>query len=121
MGKFLIQETAGGVKFDLKAANGETVASSEIYSSLAACRKDIESVRKCAVLGRISDLTSPDTAATNPKIELYADRAGRFRFRLRSRNGAIIAFSESYCSRTMCLTGIQSVLQNAPDAEVEAL
>lgn len=120
MGKFMIRCTPSGCKFDLKAGNGETIASSEVYRSLAACRKGIESVRKCAAASRVDDLTEGGAPVSCPKIELYEDRSGLFRFRLRSRNGAVIAVSESYQSRTMCLAGIHSVLRNAPDAEIEA-
>ena len=50
MGKFVIKETKnGGFKFDLKAGNGEVIATSEVYSGEAACKKGIESVRKNAV------------------------------------------------------------------------
>lgn len=119
MGKFLIRCTGAGCKFDLKAGNGETIASSEVYTSFAACRKGVESVKKCAIAGKIADLTENTTLPSNPRIELFADKAGQFRFRLRSRNGAIISVSESYHSKAMCLTGIHSVLQNAPDAQLE--
>ena len=37
MSKFLIRAVHSGVKFDLKAANGQTVATSEVYESKAAC------------------------------------------------------------------------------------
>ena len=48
MGKFVMKETKNGVKFDLKAGNGEVIATSEVYSGDAACKKGIESVRKNA-------------------------------------------------------------------------
>lgn len=48
MGKFVIKTTATGVKFDLKAGNGEVIATSEVYSSDAACKNGIESVKKNA-------------------------------------------------------------------------
>ena len=38
MGKFVIRETNTGIKFDLKAANGEVIATSEVYASEDACR-----------------------------------------------------------------------------------
>ena len=33
MGKFVIRRTNTGIKFDLKAGNGEVIATSEVYSS----------------------------------------------------------------------------------------
>ena len=46
MGKFVVRETATGVKFDLKAGNGEVIATSEVYSSKASCLNGNESVKK---------------------------------------------------------------------------
>ncbi len=48
MGKFVIRKVATGVKFDLKARNGEIIATSEGYASKASCENGIESVRKNA-------------------------------------------------------------------------
>ena len=39
MGKFVMKETKNGVKFDLKAGNGEVIATSEVYSGDAAGKK----------------------------------------------------------------------------------
>ena len=121
MGKFIMKETKnGGVKFDLKAGNGEVIATSEVYSGDAACKKGIESVRKNAVEAKLEDQTVAEVAAvTNPKFELYTDKAGEFRFRLKARNGEIIAVSEGYKAKASCLNGIDSVRRNAPDAAVE--
>ena len=48
MGKFVIRKVSSGIKFDLKATNGQIIATSEVYTSEAACRNGIESVRKNA-------------------------------------------------------------------------
>ena len=48
MGKFLIKETKTGIKFDLKATNGQIIAVSEGYTTMANCKKGVESVRKNA-------------------------------------------------------------------------
>lgn len=120
MGKFVIRRVDSGVKFDLKAENGETIATSEVYSSPAACHKGIESVKKCAAAGKNEDQTEDDFAVlTNPKCEVYRDKAGLFRFRLRSRNGKILAFSEGYTTKAACLVGVHSVIHNAKDAAIE--
>ena len=44
MGKFVIKKTNTGVKFDLKAGNGEVIATSEVYTTEAACKNGIASV-----------------------------------------------------------------------------
>ncbi len=119
MGKFVIKETATGVKFDLKANNGEVIATSEVYKSLDACKNGIESVRKCCD-GDIEDQTVEGyETCKHPKFEVYTDKGGEYRFRLKARNGEIIATSEGYKQKSSCLNGIESVKKNAPDAAVE--
>ena len=49
---------------------------------------------------------------------MYEDKSGQFRFRLKARNGQIIAVSEGYAAKAGCLNGIDSVKRNAADAEV---
>ncbi|WP_082025239.1 YegP family protein [Ruegeria sp. ANG-R] len=49
------------------------------------------------------------------KFELYEDRAGQFRFRLKAENGEIILASEGYVKRTSAENGIASVKVNAPN------
>lgn len=51
-------------------------------------------------------------------FELYTDKSGEYRFRLKSGNGEIIALSEGYSSKAGALNGIESVRRNAADAEV---
>ena len=117
MGKFVLKETATGFKFDLKAGNGEVIATSEVYFTKAACENGIESVKKNCV-GEIEDQTAETVAEVkHPKFELYADKAGEFRFRLKAKNGEVIATSEGYKTKASCLNGIESVKKNAPEAE----
>lgn len=56
-----------------------------------------------------------------PKFEVYHDISGEYRFRLRARNGQIIAVSQGYKSREGCLKGIESVKTNAPIARIEEI
>lgn len=119
MGKFVIKTTATGVKFNLKAGNGEVIATSEVYSSEAACKNGIESVKKNAVVAAIEDQTAEGYAEEkNPKFEVYADKAGEYRFRLKATNGQVIAISEGYSAKAGCLNGIESVKKNAPEADI---
>lgn len=119
MGKFVIRKTNTGVKFDLKAGNGEVIATSEVYSSDDACKKGIASVQKNAPVAAIEDQTVEGYATEkNPKFEVYEDKAGEFRFRLTATNGQVIATGEGYKAKAGCLNGIESVKKNAPDAEI---
>lgn len=119
MGKFVIKTVKTGIKFNLKAGNGEIIATSEVYTSEGACKKGIESVRKNAIDAKLEDQTVENyETVTNPKFEVYVDKAGEFRFRLKARNGEIIAASEGYKAKASCLNGIESIRKNAPEAEV---
>jgi len=51
------------------------------------------------------------------KFELYQDKAGKYRFRLKSSNGQVIAVGEAYESKSAAQNGIASVQNNAPGAE----
>lgn len=122
MGKFIIKKTNTGVKFDLKAGNGEVIATSEVYEAEASCRKGIASVMRNAPIAPIEDQTVEDhKVLVNPKFEVYTDKAGEFRFRLKARNGQIIAVSEGYKAMKSCINGIESVKANAPDAPIEKI
>ena len=119
MGKFVIRNTKTGVKFDLKAGNGEVIATSEVYASQAACKNGVESVRKNAPVAAVEDQTVEGFAVEkHPKFEIYTDKAGEFRFRLKASNGQIIAVSEGYKAMAGCKNGIESVKKNAPEAAV---
>ena len=118
MGKFEVKEVKSGIKFNLKAGNGEIIATSEIYSTEGACMNGIESVKKNCV-GAIEDQTVENVVAVkHPKFEVYKDKAGEFCFRLKAKNGEIIAVSEGYKAKASCLKGIESVKKNAPEAPV---
>ena len=119
MSKFVIRKVATGIKFDLKATNGQVIATSEVYTTEAACRNGIESVKKNAAVAKLENQTVEGfETVTNPKFEMYEDKAGEFRFRLKARNGEVIAVSEGYTAKASCLNGIESVAKNAPEAEV---
>ena len=120
MSKFVIRKVPSGLKFDLYAANGKSILTSEVYSTGHACRKGIESVKKNAPKAKLEDQSEESYVnLTNPKFQLYRDKAGEYRFRLRGRNGQIIGVSENYNARAGALGGIESVRKNAPEAVVE--
>ncbi len=119
MGKFIIKNTNTGIKFDLKAGNGEVIATSEVYTTEAACRNGIESVVRNAPIAPIEDQTVEGyEVCKHPKFEVYMDKAGEFRFRLKATNGQIIAVGEGYKAKASCFNGIDSVKRNAPDSPI---
>ena len=119
MGKFVIRTVSSGVKFDLKATNGQVIATSEVYKTEASCRKGIASVQKNAAVAKIENQTEENYATvTHPKFEMYQDKTGEFRFRLKATNGQVIAVSEGYKAKASCENGIASVKKNAVDAPI---
>jgi len=119
MSRFVIREVESGIKFDLKASNGQVILTSEVYESAAACEQGVASVKKNAPIANVEDQTLEGyETLTHPKFEVYQDKAGEYRFRLKARNGQIIGVSEGYKAKASCLNGIESVGKNAPEAEV---
>jgi len=117
-GKFLLKETKTGFNFYLVAANGETIGTSEVYTTKDAAKKGIASVAKNAPVANLEDQVAGDEKAKTPKFEIYLDKKGEFRFRLVATNGQNILASEGYKSKASCKNGIESVRKNAPDAEI---
>ena len=120
MGKFVVKAAKTGTKFDLKATNGQVIISSQVYASDDTCKKGIESVMKNAPVANIEDQTVEGFAVEkHPKFEIYLDKAGEYRFRLKATNGQIIASSEGYKTKANCMNGVESVMKNAEGASVE--
>ena len=119
MGKFVIKAAKTGPMFNLKAGNGEIIATSETYSSKDACLNGIESVKKNVLVAKIEDQTEKNyIELSNPKFEVYKDKKGEFRFRLKAANGKILCAGEGYTSKDGCMKGIKSVCSNAPKANI---
>ena len=118
MGKFVVRQTKTGVKFDLKATNGEVIATSEVYTTERTCLQGIQSVKNNCV-GGIEDQTVENfQVLKHPKFEVYVDKAGEYRYRLKASNGQIIAVGESYKALSSCLNGIESVRKNAAENNI---
>ena len=120
MGKFVIKQMKNEeYTFSLKDSNGqEILAAGEGFKTLATCKNSIESVKKNA-LAHVEDQTVEGfETLTHPKYEVYLDKAGEYRFRLKARNGEPIGKSEGYKAKASAKKGIASIAKNAPDAPV---
>ena len=53
------------------------------------------------------------------KFEIFKGSRGKYRFRLKAANNAIIAQSEGYNSKASCMRGIKSIKKNAHNAKIE--
>ena len=120
MGKFVVKKTKTGFKFNLKAGNGEIIATSEVYNTKGACLNGVKSVINNAPKANFEDQTAEGfEKAKHPKFEMYTDKAGEFRFRLKATNGQVIAVSEGYSAKAGCLNGVESVRKNAAEGKIE--
>jgi uncharacterized protein YegP (UPF0339 family) len=107
-GKFELKKTANGqFFFNLKAANGQTILTSEHYKTKASAENGIASVRK--------------NAANDARYLRKTAKNGKLYFVLTATNGQVIGQSEMYESAAAVEAGIASVKANAPDARVEDL
>ena len=119
MGKFTIKKGNTGFSFNLVAGNGEIIGTSEVYKALASAKKGIASIQKNAPVANLEDQTVTDfKKEVNPKFEIFTDKGGKFRFRLKAKNGEIILASQAYKDRSGCTGGIASVRKNAPKAKL---
>jgi uncharacterized protein YegP (UPF0339 family) len=120
MGQFAVKQTpSGGFTFTLKAGNGQVIAVSQVYKSMATLKTGVASVKKNAPVAPVEDQTKEGfESLKHPKFEVYADKKGEFRFRLKAANGQIIAAGEGYTTLKSCLNGVESVKKNAPNSEI---
>ena len=122
IGKYIVRKTDNeNYVFSLKASNGENITTSGAYTSKKSLENGIASIGKNAPIANLEDQTMPKyIPAANPKFEIYVDKGGEFRFRLKAKNGQIISVSQGYSSKASCRNGIDSVRKNA-NAPVEYL
>jgi len=102
-GKFEIyKDNKGEFRFRLKAANHQTVLSSEGYKTKKSCLNGIESVKK--------------NCADPKRFEMKTTPTGKYRFDLTSTNGQTIGTSQNYSGQSGCRNGIKAVVNAANGA-----
>ncbi len=112
-GPEMYEDAAGRYRWRLVADNGEIIAdSSQGYASESGAQDGFERVRRYA--------PEADTLQFDPLgFEVYEDAAGEYRWRLRHRNGNIVADGgEGYTSKQNAKKGIAAVQRTAPGAAV---
>lgn len=107
-GKFVLKKTGKGkFVFNLRAANGLVILTSEAYRNKGSALKGIESVRKHAV--------------KDANFERRTTKNGQAYFVLKSTNKQIIGQSETYASPSSVGKGIASVQAHSQTARIEDL
>lgn len=107
--KFEVKKSKNGKQFlfNLKAANGQIVLSSQLYNDKKGAERGIASVKK--------------NAANDKRFERKTAKSGEPYFVLKAQNGEIIGTSERYSSARSVERGIAAVKKAAPDAKVNDL
>ncbi len=104
-GKFEISTRKNGeFQFNLKAANGQVILTSEGYKAKASALNGVESVRR--------------HAQDDANFERLTAKDGSPYFNLKASNGQTIGHSEMYSGTAARDNGIESVRKNAPDAQL---
>ena len=115
-GKFEIKRASDGrYMFNVRAGNTQVIASSQMYSSMTACKNGIASVGANAPVAAIEDQTLQTINEEKcPKFQIYFDKAGQYRFNLIAKNGNnILSCTQGYRQKASCKNGIKSVITNA--------
>lgn len=100
--KFVLKMSGGQFMFNLQAGNGQTVLTSERYTTKAAATGGIASVKKNAADDGMYEMT-----------------ASGMRFNLRAGNGQVIGGSQNYSSAEAAREGIDAVKRAAAEALVD--
>jgi len=108
------EDDAGEYRWRLLAGNGEILGDSgEGYDSRSGAEDAVERVQGYAPDADVLDVG-------RAAFEIFEDSAGEHRWRLRHRNGNIVADSgQGYDSRSGARDGIESVKRNAPNADLD--
>lgn len=101
----LLKSSNDKFHFNLKAANGEVILSSQMYEAKASAKDGIASVKT----------NSPDDA----NYERKTAKDDSPYFVLKAANGQVIGNSEMYSSTSAMENGIASVKTNGPVAEID--
>lgn len=104
-GKFEIKKAKDGqFHFNLKAANGEIILSSEMYKAKSSAKNGIASVQK--------------NAGQAGRYDRRKNKGGKDYFVLKAGNHQVIGVSEAYNTKRSMENGIRSVGKNAGPAKV---
>ncbi len=118
MGKFTVQQLRSGFKFNLKAGNGQIIASSGVFHLLGECLSAIDRVKAFAEAPVEDQTVHNPTVLPCPKFQVSHTDRGAICFYLLDDKGVRLAHSKHYTAKRSCLAGIRSIAENAPDAEV---
>ena len=102
-GKYEVYQAGDGVKYNLKASNGEILVASEVYSSRDGVIKAIDAIKRNVETG---------------EIRVFADKHGNYKFKLTAGNHRVIAISAHYTTEKSAQRASESFKKFALTADV---
>lgn len=102
-GKYEVYQAGDGVKYNLKASNGEILVSSEIYTTRDGVIKAIEAIKRNVETG---------------EIRVFADKHGNYKFKLTAGNHRVIAISAHYTTEKSAQRASESFKKFALTADI---
>jgi uncharacterized protein YegP (UPF0339 family) len=109
----VIEAKNGDCYFNLKAANGKVIGTSELYASRSSAERGARTVR---ALVRLANEGKTQPAPRRERFELFTGEDGKAYFRLRAGNGEILLGSQGYPAKSSSKNGIASVQTNGANA-----
>lgn len=109
----ILKASNGEYYFNLVAANGEIIGTSELYTTKSSAQKGADAVRKLVV----KQLRIEAAETGGAEFEVFDGRDGDVHFHLRAANGEIVLVSEGYANEDDALGGIESVRENGREVE----
>jgi uncharacterized protein len=110
----VLEANDGSFYFNVKAANGAIVGTSQLYTAKSSAERAARSVQ---ALVRIAQQESKTYAAPKKEqFELFSGEDGKSYFRLRAGNGEVLLSSQAYTAKTSAKKGIDSVKENGSEA-----
>lgn len=110
----LLEAKNGDWYFNLKAANGEIIGTSELYASKSNANRGARTVR--ALVRLANKQLRTQAAPHRERFELFTGEDAKVYFRLRAGNGELMLGSQGYTAKSSAKTGIASVKTNGQDA-----
>ncbi len=103
--QYSVNQTATGYNVHLKAANNESIAFSQVYSSKSNATRAVTS----SVRAVTSYLDKREANTTGARVEVLVGETGKFRFNVHAKNGAIVLSSEQYTTEAAAFNGAFAV------------
>ena len=102
-GKYEVYATGDGYAYTLKASNGEILVQSEIYSSKEGVYKAIDAIKR---------------NVENGDIRIFADKRGRYKFKVISKNYRVLAIGANYQTEKRAQSAVESFKKFALISEI---